>query len=73
MAKAPGDPGTTVGQIKTSMCSANVGHKGAPGTHSFSKATGNPSTSGGSSIKGPGQAGTGGSLTKAGSNAPGRW
>ena len=79
MTKEPGDPGTTVGQIKTSMCPENVGRKNTPGTHSFAKATGgvtgasSGSAGAANSIKGPGREGTAGPLTKKGSNAPGRW
>lgn len=73
--KGPGDAGTTVGQIKTPMTPTNVGKQNTPGTHSYAKALGGSSMSGGKggSIKGPGQAGTGGGTTKAGSNAPGRY
>lgn len=53
----PGDKGSMQGQIKTPMCSENVGNKGDPKTHSYKKATGNPSTSGGGGIKGPGAQG----------------
>ncbi len=76
---SPGDPGTTVGQIKTPMCSENVGRQNTPTTHDYSKATGNPSTSGSDQIEGPGVAGTGGkglggpSITISGSNKKGRW
>lgn len=70
----PGDKGTTVGQIKTPMCPENVGRKNTPGMHSYAKAlSGVPSSGKGGSIKGPGAAGTGGGVTKAGSNAPGRY
>ncbi len=55
--KGPGDSGSMQGQIKTPMCSENVQNKGDGKVHSYSKATGNPSTSGGGSIKGPGAQG----------------
>lgn len=34
-AREPGEKGSMQGQIKTPMCSENVGNKGDPGTHSF--------------------------------------
>jgi hypothetical protein len=56
------------------MCPENVGRKNTPGMHSYAKAlSGVPSSGKGGSIKGPGAAGTGGGVTKAGSNAPGRY
>jgi hypothetical protein len=81
---SPGDKGTQVGQIKTPMCPENVGRKNTPGTHSYAKAMDLNSPGGkglktGSSIQGPGEAGTGGkgtsdkSPTISGSNAKGRW
>ncbi len=76
---SPGDPGTTVGQIKTPMCSENVGRMNTPTTHDYSKATGIATTSGSDQIEGPGVAGTGGSglnspgITIKGSNKKGRW
>ncbi len=49
--KGPMDPGTTVGDIKTPMCSENVGRKNTP---SVKKYPDMPSESGGASIYGPG-------------------
>lgn len=55
----PMDPGTTVGQIKTPMCSENVGKKNDPKTHSY-RGTYNENSAGGkgiptsNEIKGPG-------------------
>ena len=50
----PGMSGDEVGGIKTPMHSSNVGRGNTPGTEKFKKAGGDTSTSGGSSIKGPG-------------------
>lgn len=57
--RKPGEDGTTVGQIKTPMCSENVGDKGGGSTHSFKKATGKIDKGGGAgnSIEGPGMTG----------------
>ena len=60
----PGEEGTTVGQIKTPMCSENVGRKNTPGTETF-KGTFNKDSAGGgrgsmttsNSIEGPGKKG----------------
>ena len=59
--------GTTVGVIKTPMSDTNVGRKNTPTVHNYDKATGNPPTTGGSGIKGPGV----GDSEKP--NKPGRW
>lgn len=55
-AREPGDEGSTQGQIKTPMCSENVGNDGGGKTHSFAKATGKIDKGGGAgnSIEGPG-------------------
>jgi hypothetical protein len=55
--REPGEDGSTVGQIKTPMCSENVDDQGDGKTHNYDKATGNPDTSGGAGIKGPGMQG----------------
>ncbi len=55
--REPGESGSMQGQIKTPMCSENVGNKGGGKTHSYAKATGDVSTSGKASIKGPGAQG----------------
>ena len=57
--KEPGDAGTTVGQIMTPMCPANVGRKNTPGVHDYSKTFNENSPGGktmktGSAIEGPG-------------------
>lgn len=74
--REPGEKGSMQGQIKTPMCSENVGNKGDPKTHSF-KSTMNLDAAGpgkgamktDGSIKGPGAQGnwTGGTSIK-GSN-----
>lgn len=55
---SPGDNGSMQGQIKTPMCSQNVGNKGGGDTHDYSKAVGSASSkgsgSGKSDIYGPG-------------------
>ncbi len=48
---SPGESGTTVGQIKTPMCSENVGRGNTPSVEKFKDM---PSGSGGASIYGPG-------------------
>ena len=60
--KGPGDQGSMQGQIKTPMCSENVGNKGGGQTQSYSKVTSAFSGSKGSgksdsSIYGPGTKG----------------
>ncbi len=49
--KGPFESGTTVGQIKTPMCSENVGRGNTPTTQTYKDM---PSSEGGASIKGPG-------------------
>lgn len=50
--REPGEPGTQVGQIKTPMCSENVGRKNTPGEHKYPDM---PSTGGDAGlVKGPG-------------------
>lgn len=55
-AREPGDEGSMQGQIKTPMCSENVGNKGGGKTHSFAKANGSvdKGPGAGNSIEGPG-------------------
>lgn len=57
--REPGEEGSTQGQIKTPMCSENVGNDGGGKTHSFKKATGKIDKGGGAgnSIEGPGMTG----------------
>jgi hypothetical protein len=55
--KGPGKEGSTQGQIKTPMSSENVDNGGDAPVHSYKKATGNISKSGGASIEGPGAEG----------------
>ena len=50
----PMDPGTTVGQIMTSMCDANVGKKNGPGVHSYAGTFNSGGKGGSNSIEGPG-------------------
>ena len=53
--REPGESGSTTGQIKTPMCSENVGNKGGGATHSYK---GMPdSSSDASLVKGPGAQG----------------
>ena len=49
----PMDPGTTVGQIMTSMCDANVGKKNGPGVHSYAGTFNSGGKGGSNSIAGP--------------------
>lgn len=68
----PGEEGTMVGDIKTPMCSANVGKKGDGS--SVHKYKGMPSSeTDGGLIEGPGAKGTGGEVTIAGSNISGKY
>lgn len=56
--KGPGEEGSTQGQIKTPMCSENVGNDGGGKTHSFKKAVGDINKGGAAnSIEGPGMKG----------------
>lgn len=53
--REPGEPGSTTGDIKTPMCSENVGNKGGGKTHSYK---GMPDSSGDAGlVKGPGAQG----------------
>jgi hypothetical protein len=58
--KGPGGEGSTQGQIDTPMSKGNVSNEGDGKIHDFSKATGNPDTSGGgpNDIEGPGMKGS---------------
>jgi hypothetical protein len=64
MPRNPGEEGTTVGQIKTPMCSENVDRQNTPGTHSYSNTFDKDSPGGGrgsmttsGTIEGPGKKG----------------
>lgn len=56
--KGPGDEGSMQGQIKTPMCSENVGNDGGGKTHSYKKAVGTIDKGGkANDIEGPGMKG----------------
>ena len=54
MSNGPMKEGTTVGQIKTTMNSANVGKKNSPTIKTYGSKDGAPSSKGGENIMGPG-------------------
>ena len=72
--REPGEAGTTVGQIDTPMCSANVGDKNGGGTHSFKSVIKGASGEGGADISGPGMQGKWDTqIDIKGSNGPGKY
>jgi len=72
--REPGEDGTTVGQIDTPMCSANVGDKGGSATHSYKSITKNATGEGGADIFGPGENGNWDTqIDIKGSNKPGKY